>query len=233
MICCRHDLTADVACMSEIHLSGPRNGTPAAAARLACEEKGLAYSFDEPDLLKTGGFRLADLLTYLCDRQPMLSHNGLMLFDLEAILRYLDEGFPGPILQPERPRERALMTQIMAVTRQHLHPSAVGVVIAQRLYMPFLGGATDLTLVTRVLPALRDALYAVEQLSLLSHNGTRSDFLVGEDMSLADIMLLPIVGYQMATPEGKDAVATSTRIARWWIVLSRRAAWARAKPILG
>jgi glutathione S-transferase len=219
--------------MTEIQLSGPINGTHVTAARLACEEKGLGYRFDEPDLLKAGNFRLADLLTYLCERQPTLSHGGLMLFDLEAILRYLDEGFPGPILQPEKARERALMTQIMAVIRQHLCPCAVGVVIAQRLFMPFLGGPTDLALVTRVLPALRDALYAIEQLSLLSHDGERSEFLIGEDLSLADIMLLPIVGYLMLTPEGKDAVNASTRLARWWLAVSRRASWSRARPSLG
>jgi len=219
--------------MNNILLSGPMNGALVAAARLACEEKGLGYTLEEPDLLKSKGFRLADLLTYMCERQPTLSHAGLMLFDLEAILRYIDEGFPGPILQPERARDRALMTQIMAVTRQHLCPSALNVVIGQRLFMPFLGGHTDLTLITKVLPAMRDALYAVEQLSLLSHDGERSEFLVGGDLSLADIMLLPIVGYLMATPEGKTAIGASTRLSRWWLVVSRRAAWARARPQLG
>lgn len=219
--------------MTEILLSGPLNGTHVAAARLACEEKGLIYGVQEPDLLKAGGFRLAELLTYLCDRQPTLAHAGLMLFDLEAILRYVDEGFPGPILQPEHPRDRALMTQIMAVIRAHLAPSAVGVVIAQRLFVPFLGGAPDLGLVTRIIPAMQDSLYAVEQLSLLSHDGARSEFLIGRDLSLADIMLMPIAGYLMATPEGKTALNASTRLSRWWISLSRRAAWARCKPKLG
>ena len=45
--------------MTEIQLSGPINGTHIAAARLACEEKGLNFDFVEPDLLKAGGFRLA------------------------------------------------------------------------------------------------------------------------------------------------------------------------------
>jgi len=219
--------------MTEILLSGPLNGTHVAAARLACEEKGLIYGVQEPDLLKAGGFRLAELLTYLCERQPTLAHAGLMLFDLEAILRYIDEGFPGPILQPESARDRALMTQLMAVIRAHLGPSAVGVVIAQRLFVPFLGGAPDLGLVTRIIPAMQDSLYAVEQLSLLSHDGERSEFLIGGDLSLADIMLMPIAGYLMATPEGKTALMASTRLSRWWLSLSRRAAWARCKPKLG
>jgi glutathione S-transferase len=219
--------------MTEILLSGPLSGTHVVAARLACEEKGLLYAVQEPDLLKAGGFRLTELLTYLCDRQPTLSHGGLMLFDLEAILRYVDEAFPGPILQPESPRDRALMTQIMAVIRAHLGPSAVGVVIAQRLFVPFLGGAPDLHLVTRIVPAMQDSLYAIEQLSLLSHDGERSEFLIGRDLSLADIMLLPIVGYLMQTPEGKDAINASTRLSRWWISLARRAAWARCRPKLG
>ncbi len=219
--------------MTEVLLSGPLNGTHVAAACLACEEKGLIYQVQEPDLLKAGGFRLTELLTYLCDRQPTLGHAGLMLFDLEAILRYVDEGFPGPILQPENPRDRALMTQIMAVIRAHLAPSAIGVVIAQRLFVPFLGGVPDLASVTRIIPAMQDSLYAIEQLSLLSHDGSQSEFLIGVDLSLADIMLMPIAGYMMGTPEGKTALNASTRLSRWWISLSRRAAWARCKPKLG
>jgi glutathione S-transferase len=224
--------------MSEVLLSGPLNGTHVTSARLACEEKGLTYQVQEPDLLKAGGFRLADLLSYLCERQPTLSHGdvtraGLMLFDLEAILRYVDEAFPGPILQPENPRERALMTQVMAVIRVHLGPSAVGVVIAQRLFVPFLGGTPDFNLVARICPAMQDSLYAIEQLSLLSHDGAQSEFLIGRDLSLADIMLLPIAGYLMATPEGKAAIGASTRLSRWWLSLSRRASWARSKPKLG
>lgn len=218
--------------MTEILLSGPLSGNHLVTAQLACEEKSILYAVQEPNLLKTGGLRLADVLTYLCDRQPTLSHAGLMLFDVEAILRYVDEAFPGPILQPEDPRERALMSQIMAVIRVHLAPSAVGVVIAQRLFVPFLGGVPDLGSVTRVIPALQDALYAIEQLSLLSHDGNQSEFLIGLDLSLADIMLMPIAGYLTETPEGKAALNSSTRLSRWWLSLSRRTAWARCKPRL-
>jgi glutathione S-transferase len=218
--------------MDEILISGPRNAPFVAACLFALEEKGVFYRLSEPDILKSGEFRLSDLVRYQAERQPSLKHGDLVLFDVEAILRYVDEAFPGPILQPEGPRERALMMQIIAVIRAHLHPSGIGIIAAQLLFAPFFGGVPDLAQVERVRPAMVDSLVAIEQLSLLCHDARRSDFLVSNDLCLADILLAPIAHYLMLTEEGHACFDASSRLSRWWLAVAGRPAWARIRPEL-
>lgn len=218
--------------MPELVLTGPANSTFVCAARLALDEKGVAYRFEQPEVIKSGGFRLADMVHYFVSQQPRLAHGDFTLFEVESILSYVDAGFDGPALQPESAKSCALMIEIISVIRDHLHPLAIGQVVAQRLFVPFLGGACDYSAVADALPALGDALLVVEQLSLSAHDGEKSELLVGAGLSLADIALMPIVAYLLMTDEGRQAFAKSKRLARWWLSVSRRPSLARAWPRL-
>ena len=218
--------------MPELVLTGPANSTFVCAARLALDEKGVAYRLAQPDVLKSGGFRLGDMLHYLVAQQPRLDHGRFALFEAESILRYVDAGFEGPALQPADARSCALMVEIVSVIRDHLHPTAIGAVVAQRLFTPFLGGVTDYGAIADALPALGDALLVVEQLSFAAHDGEKSELLVGPGLSLADITLMPIAAYLLMTDEGRQAFAKSKRLARWWLAVSRRPSLARAWPRL-
>ena len=46
---------------------------------------------------------------------PAFEHGGFRLYEAGAINRYVDEAFPGPRLQPEHPRARARMNQIISI----------------------------------------------------------------------------------------------------------------------
>ncbi len=100
--------------LAEIELHGPANSSFVCAARVALEEKGVLYHLIEPDILRARGFRLADLLRYLAAQQPKLVEGGFALFDCDSILRYVDEAFDGPQLQPADPKPRAMMVEIQA-----------------------------------------------------------------------------------------------------------------------
>ena len=113
------------------------------AARVALEEKGVLYHLIEPDILRASGFRLADLLRYLAAQQPRLVEGDFALFDCDSILRYVDEAFDGPALQPADPKPRAMMVEIQGIVREYLYPAAIGKIATQRLFAPFLGSPTD------------------------------------------------------------------------------------------
>lgn len=73
-------------------------------ARLAAEEKGIAYewlpgdiSFPDPRVAKNNP----------TTRSPLAIHDGLVLTDAFNIQMYVDEAFPGRALQPATPRGRA------------------------------------------------------------------------------------------------------------------------------
>ena len=50
----------------------------------------------------------------------MLEHNGFLLYETQAILRYLDRVLPTPALTPADPRRAARMDQVMNVTDWYL-----------------------------------------------------------------------------------------------------------------
>ncbi|HVZ00171.1 MAG TPA: hypothetical protein VHA35_11740 [Dongiaceae bacterium] len=219
--------------MAEIELHGPANSSFVCACRVALEEKGVVYHLIEPDILQARGFRLADLLRYLAAQQPRLADGEFALHDWESILRYVDEAYDGPALQPADAMTRALMVEIQGVIRDYLHPAAIGKIATQRLFAPFLGGSTDMRIVEEAVAPLNDALNAIEQISASAHDGGSAEMLLGARVSLADIALMPIAAYLTMTPEGQAAIAASRRLSRWWLSVSRRPSLARAWPGLG
>ena len=219
--------------MAEIELHGPANSSFVCAARVALEEKGVLYHLVEPDILRARGFRLADLLRYLAAQQPKLVEGEFALFDSDSILRYVDEGFEGPALQPSAARPRAMMVEIQGIIRDYLHPAAIGKIATQRLFAPFLGSSPEKRLIEEAVQPMTDALEAIEQISLAAHDGERSELLIGPQVTLADIALMPIASYLSMTPEGQAAIAASRRLSRWWLSVSRRPSLARSWPGLG
>jgi len=216
--------------LAEIELHGPANSSFVCAARVALEEKGVVYQLVEPDILRARGFRMADLLRYLAAQQPRFVEGGFVLYDSDSILRYVDEAFQGPALQPAEPRPRALMQEIQGIVREFLHPAAIGKIATQRLFAPFLGSPSDLRVVEEAVQPVTDALVAIEQISVSAHDGEASELLVGPQLTLADIALMPIAAYLTMTPEGQTAIAASRRLSRWWLSVSRRPSLARSWP---
>ena len=219
--------------MAEIELHGPANSSFVCAARVALEEKGVIYQMIEPDILQARGFRLTDLLRYLAAQQPRLIDGDFALHDCESILRYVDEAYEGPALQPKDAKGRALMLEIQGIIRDYLHPAAIGKIATQRLFAPFLGGSPDMRTVEEAVTPVNDALAAIEQISALAHDGEQAEMLLGARVSLADIALMPIAAYLTMTPEGQTAIAASRRLSRWWLSVSRRPSLARSWPGLG
>ena len=91
-------------------LHGFRYSVYVRVARIALAEKALAYEHVEIDPFAP------DMPTKYLDlhpfgRVPTLVDGDFVLYDTGAITRYIDEAFPGPMLQPTEPRRRARMVQ--------------------------------------------------------------------------------------------------------------------------
>ena len=75
------------------------------AALLALEEKGAAY---ELAAMQFGTVKQQPHLSrHPFGRIPAFEHDGWMLYETQAIMRYVDAVVPGPRLQPEEPRAAA------------------------------------------------------------------------------------------------------------------------------
>ncbi|MBV8393737.1 MAG: glutathione S-transferase family protein [Alphaproteobacteria bacterium] len=192
-------------------------------ARLVLEEKGVAYERVEvnpfsPDLPK------AYLDLHPFGRVPVLVHDGFALYETGAITRYIDRAFPGPALQPTEPRGLARQDQVLGVIDAYAYWPLVRQVFAQRIARPRQGIAPDEAEIAKGMEAAPKVLGAVETLA----SGDR--FLVGPELSLADLHLAPMIAYFVEAPEGSALLPSHPKLAAWWARISTRPSMAATDP---
>jgi glutathione S-transferase len=212
--------------MAKPILYGPGYSTYTRSARLAMEEKGVDYELVEVDFIG-GGFSDEHLERQPFAKVPAFEHDGLKLYETTAILRYVDEAFDGPALQPATPAQRARMTQIISIVDSYAYPRTVGGLVTERLIKPILGAEADESIVEAALPEVDKSMTAIE--ALLGDN----EYLAGSALSLADLHLAPVFTYFTATPESKDILEDKPGLRAWWERIGSRDSMAKTKPQLG
>jgi glutathione S-transferase len=211
--------------MSDPIIYGPAYSTYARSVRLALEEKGVPYKLEAVDIIQ-GAANAADYLR----RQPFakvpaFEHDGFALYETAAIERYVDESFPGPKLQPQDPKQRARMTQIVSVIDSYAYPALIGKCVWQRMVMPMIGQATDEGVIAEAMPKIETSVAALENLADPS-----GPYLCGTAPSLADLHVAPVMAYFSGTPEGQSLLAKSPKLSRWWQVMSARPSMVKTQP---
>ena len=143
-----------------IVLHGYRYSVYLRIVRMVLVEKGVSYSRVEvnpfaPDMPK----QYLDLHPFR--RVPTLVHDDFVLYETQAITRYIDEAFAGPSFQPTQPRQRARMAQVISIIDAYGYLPMVRQVFSQRVFGPRIGRVVDEAQVragvegsTRVLNAL-------------------------------------------------------------------------------
>ncbi len=96
--------------------------------------------------------------------------------------------------------------------------------VYQRLVVPSRGGESDETLIAEAMPKVEHQLDVVE--GRLAGAG----FMVGDELSLADLFVLPILFYLERTPEGGKLLANSPGCSAWLERLAARPSFAATQP---
>jgi glutathione S-transferase len=205
-------------------LHGPAYSTYTRTARLAMEEKGIAYEPREVDILKGEGQAPAHLARHPFGKVPALEHDGFALFETFAIARYLDEAFPGPRLQPEDVRRRARMTQVCNVIDSYGFGALIGKVFWQCAVVPMQGGTPDRA-------ALEEGLAMSGR--VLEGLAEEGEFLCGGQVSLADLFLVPVAEYFAMTEPGRAALGRRVRLSGWAQRIGQRPSVVKTRPSLG
>lgn len=213
--------------MAKPILYGPNYSTYTRSARLAMEEKGVDYDLVEVDFIGGGGMPDEQMARHPFGKVPAFEHDGLMLYETPSILRYVDEAFEGPSLQPSDPAARARMTQIISIIDSYTYPRTVGDLVIQRLVVPILGGTADESVIEAALPEVDKSMREFER--LLGDN----EYLTGSALSLADLHLAPIFAYFVDTPESKKILESKPALTAWWRRIESRGSMAKSRPQLG
>ena len=96
--------------MSELFIVHATPGSPFSRSVMAAlEEKGADWRLAA---MKPGSSKLPPhLARHPFGRVPLLEHDGFLLYETQAILRYLDRVLPEPALTPTDPKRAARMDQ--------------------------------------------------------------------------------------------------------------------------
>jgi glutathione S-transferase len=192
------------------------------SVRLALAEKGVAH-----ELVTVGpaDFRSeAHLTRHPFGKIPAFEHDGFTIYETQAIMRYIDEAFSTAALQPLELQPFARMNQFMGIVDSYLTPSLLAGVLYQRYVAPMLGRQTDEEAVTAALPKVRECLDEIARLA------DGQEFLAGEMISLADLMVLPQLYYFRGLPEGKAQFAELPALAAWVGRMAERQSVQVTKP---
>ncbi|TIP88935.1 MAG: glutathione S-transferase family protein [Mesorhizobium sp.] len=187
--------------------------------RLVLEEKGIDYELVPVDIFATDGIPGWYFDHQPFGRIPAFEHDGFRLYETGAITRYVDEAFDGPMLQPAEARSRARMNQIIGMLDAYAYRALVWDVAVERLEKT----APDEALIAN---GLRQAATVLRALTSLKAAGP---WLLGEQLTLADLHAAPIIGYFVKVAEGQNLLAEFANVQAWWARIAERPSFARTE----
>ena len=208
--------------MSDIIVYGIPGSPFLRGVEIALKEKGADYRLQplapseskSPEHLKRHPF----------GRIPSFEHDGFSLYETQAIIRYLDQVFPEPPLTPDDPRQRARMNQIIGIIEWYFFPKAAAPIAFQRIIGPvLLGLPTDEKVISDAMPMAQTCFAELDRLL------GNQDYLAGDRISIADIMLGAQLDLLSETPEGAQLMA-GTRLVAWLERLKSRPSFLATEP---
>ncbi|GAB4465752.1 MAG: glutathione S-transferase family protein [Elainellaceae cyanobacterium] len=199
--------------MSELVLHGFPVSPYVRSARIALIEKGVPHHFNEIgfDTLATAEYARLNPFR----KMPVLQQDEFVLYETPAILGYVDEAFDGVLLQPADPRARAQMRKWIGIAANYLYPIGVMQLFLHRVMFPIMGNQPDETLIATSAEAI------ASYLEVLEHE-LAGPFLIGNALSLADIIVGAMVSYINLAKEGEVLIQAQPKTAAWLSQLSQR-----------
>jgi glutathione S-transferase len=193
--------------MSEFTIYAVPGSPYVRSALLGLEEKGCDWRLHA---MPFGAFKAPEHLTrHPFGRIPVMDHGDFRLYEVQAILRYLDRIVPQPSLTPRDPRAEARMNQICGITDWYFMPQVSAAITFQRLVAPKIGRPVD---EARIADAIPRAQVCVTEISRLLGEQL---FMAGDELSIADLMLAPHLTMFAETAEGASMLQPHINVRSW------------------
>jgi glutathione S-transferase len=201
---------------------GPALSSYVWSTRMALAEKGVAHEWVE---VPFGDHREEPHLTrHPFAKVPAFEHDGFTLYETQAILRYIDEGFPVAPLQPTDLHQFSRMNQIMGIVDAYAWRAIAAGVLVNRVLKPRLGLPADEAAITAALPQARLCISEIARLM------GEEPYLAGDRVSLADLMVIPLFYLFGKLPEGEAPLAEHPNIRPWMRRMEERQSFQVTKP---
>ena len=175
---------------------------------IALEEKHAAYR-----LVPVAGASVrspAYMALHPFGRVPAIEHGGFRLYETQAIIRYIDRVLPRPALTPGDPQAAGRMDQLMNINDWYLFQGVSNVIVFQRILAPrLMGRAPDEAAIAAAMPK------ASTVFDELARQLGERPFFVGNQITLADVMLAPQLDFFRLTPEWEPLTAKHANLRAW------------------
>ena len=184
-------------------------GSPYGRAVLATlKEKGAGFRYVA---VAPGTFRQEPhIQRHRFGKVPVLEHDGFMLYETQAILRYLDRILPTPPLTPAEPKAAARMDQVMNINDCYFFNGVANTIGFQRVVGPkVLGMTPDEAICAGALPRAHQVFDELGRLL-----GEQSYF-TGDQLSLADILVAAQIDFFVDLPEWAPLTVNNANVVAW------------------
>jgi glutathione S-transferase len=205
--------------MIKPEIIGSMRSTYTRVVCMVCEEKGIEYVLTEKPLNAPEIFAIHPL-----GKMPVLRHGDVLLFESKAIATYLDRSFPGPQLIPSDPRLGGLTEQWVSFVNTVVDRTLIRTYLYAHIVAMNAGTTPDRGTIDAVLVDVR------KQIGILDNAVARTGYLAGEQLTLADLNLLPILDRVRLAPEGAEAFAATAHLGRYFETHATRPSFQRTSP---
>ena len=191
--------------MSDIVIHGVPGSPYVRMPLITCEEKGVAYRLAPMAMGASGSPE--HLARQPFGRIPAMEHGDFKLYEAQAIVRYIDQAFDGPVLTPANPKAAARMSQVMNIVDWYVMPSLSVGIGFNRVIRPMFDMPVDEAEVARALPMAQTCVAALGDIL-----GDKPYF-TGEAISLADLAAFCHLDFAVLSPEGREMLAGTPLLA--------------------
>ncbi|MCB9528356.1 MAG: glutathione S-transferase family protein [Myxococcales bacterium] len=206
--------------MAHVQLFAPAASSYAWSTRIALNEAGVDY-----DLVPRMPNSAEQRAVHPFGKVPALRHGDFVLYETAAILEYIAEAFEGgAALVPKDVQERARMRQWMGVLSSYVYPAVVSRVVVQRVFVQANGGTVDEDDIALA------CKQGNERLAVLDAALGERQWLAGGELSLADILLAPVVFYASVVPDGAKILDGLDNLKGWLGRMQSRPSFSSTMP---
>lgn len=184
---------------------------------MVCAEKNYPIELESIDLSVGENRTDSHLAKHPFGRIPVLESEEFVLYESNAICSYLDDVLPGISLTPKSEMQRAIMQKWLSINNCYFTPNAYTVVL-QKIFMPMYEQEPDHAAIEDAIEKLKPVFIAMES------DLAKNEFLAGNDVSLADIVLIQYTDFLLKAGCEK-VVFEHENVRRWWHAMSQRASY--------
>ena len=195
---------------------GPSYSVYTRAVRMMLIEKKVAYDQVHIEMDDAEHRAAEHLKRHPFGMLPAFEHNGFMIYETVPILIYIDDAFPGTRLMPGDIHRRTRTLQILSVINAYAYRPLVWGIFVPRTF-PKPDRVVDETAIAEAVKTGEHALRAIEDLMM-----NPDPFLIGRQISPADLLLECVVHYLATTLEGKAMLGRLPKIAVWHAAIQSR-----------